>query len=396
MEVLSPALASWASIADSNAIEQARRISRLPFIFPRVVVMPDVHVGKGAAVGLGIPTVDAIIPAAVGVDIGCGMMAEKTQWVAGNLAGKDLSRLREAIEREIPLSAGGRNNHVLDYSRGRIDKLGHYPGVGMAYDVSPDWPLQLGTLGSGNHFIEVTLDETDAVWVFLHSGSRGVGNKLAQKHIRVAQEMCKKWHVELEDPDLAYLVGDTEEFEEYITALKWAQHFALLNRADMMFRATFCLSDWMDEIAVCTESVQCHHNYTEELPADLARHFGYTGDKVIWMSRKGAIDASEGRPGLIPGSMGDLSYVVEGLGNYEALWTAPHGAGRQLSRGAAKRELDFADLEQRMSGIEWRHSDKFLDEHPLAYKPIAQVMEDAESLVTVKHTFRQILNVKGN
>ena len=395
MKILTPKLASWASIAEPGALAQATRISEMPFIYPHVAMMPDVHLGKGAAVGLAIPTLDAILPAAVGVDIGCGMMAEKTQWKAGDLAGKDLSELRQAIEREVPLSAGGRNGHVRDYSRGRIDRLTTQPGVDDAYQASPDWPLQLGTLGSGNHFIEVTLDEEDSVWLFLHSGSRGVGNRLAMGHIRKAQEMCKRYGVELADPDLAYLAVDTDEFWHYYTDLVWAQKFALLNREEMMFRVSVCISEWMGQLADARESVQCHHNYTEEMPYDLRAQFPEVEGR-IFLSRKGAIDASEDRPGLIPGSMGDASYVVGGLGNKMSLWTSPHGAGRQHSRGSAKRTFTFEDLEQRMQGIEWRHTDAFLDEHPLAYKPIDQVMDDSQELVTIQHKFRQILNVKGN
>jgi tRNA-splicing ligase RtcB len=395
MKTLTLKLASWASIVEPDAMAQAQRISEMPFIYPHVGVMPDVHLGKGAAIGLVIPTLNAILPAAVGVDIGCGMMAEKTQWVAGDLAGKDLSTLRKAIEHEIPLSAGGRNGHVRDYTKGRVDRLTCQPGVDDAYRESPDWPLQLGTLGSGNHFIELVLDETDAVWMFLHSGSRGVGNRLAMRHIKKAQEMCRQYGVELADPDLAYLASDTSEFWEYYTDLVWAQKFALLNREEMMFRATYCLSEWMGSLAVCVESVQCHHNYTEEMPEALRGQFPPV-EGTIFLSRKGAIDASEGRPGLIPGSMGDASYVVEGLGSKMSLWTSPHGAGRRRSRGAAKREFTFDDLETRMEGIEWRHTDAFLDEHPLAYKPIDQVMKDSEELVTISHKFRQVLNVKGD
>lgn len=395
MKTLTPKLVSWASIIEPDALAQAQRISEMGFIYPHVAIMPDVHLGKGAAIGLAIPTLDAILPAAVGVDIGCGMMAEKTQWKARDLAGKDLSVLREAIEKAVPLSAGGRNGHVKDYSRGRIDQLECYPGVDDAYRESPDWPLQLGTLGSGNHFIEVTLDEEDSVWLFLHSGSRGVGNRLAMRHIKVAKEMCKRYGVTLSDPDLAYLASDSKEFWEYYTVLRWAQKFALLNREEMMFRVSVCISEWMDALVDTSESVQCHHNYTEEMPAELRAQFPEVEGK-IFLSRKGAIDASLDKPGLIPGSMGDASYVVRGKSNTDALWTSPHGAGRLHSRGSAKRTFTLEDLEVRMQGIEWRHTDAFLDEHPNAYKDIGQVMEDSKDLVSVRHQFRQVVNVKGN
>ena len=238
------------------------------------------------------------------------------------------------------------------------------------------------------------------MWLFLHSGSRGVGNRLAMKHIKVAQHLCQKWWISLPDPDLAYLVEGTDEFWSYIRDLRWAQHFALLNREEMMDRVAGCLSAWIDEPVQRLEAVNCHHNYTEQMDGELARHWdrGSRSRKGqhIWLSRKGAIDASKGRPGLIPGSMGTASYVVEGLGNKLSLNSSPHGAGRNFSRRVARETFTREQLDAAMEGIEWRHTDAFLDEIPGAYKPIDTVMADAADLVEIRHTLRQIVNVKGD
>lgn len=388
MEQISKRLMNWASILEPNTREQAERASTMPFIHPHIALMPDAHLGKGATVGSVIPTLGAIMPAAVGVDIGCGMAAVRTQFHADDVNARgDLAALREAIEQAIPLSAGKYNTEVYDdATRERIAELEDKDGAASAEAIAPNWRLQLGSLGSGNHFIEISLDERNRVWAFLHSGSRGVGNKLAVRHIKVAQQQCKRWWISLPDPDLAYLVEGTDEFWAYIRDLRWAQHFALLNRQEMMYRVLACLDKWAGEPAAGLEAVNCHHNYTER-----EHHFG----KDVWLSRKGAIDASEGKPGLIPGSMGTRSYIVEGLGNRLALNSSPHGAGRQYSRSKARKTFTRAELDKAMEGIEWRHTDAFLDEIPQAYKDVDVVMADAADLVTVKHTLRQIVNVKG-
>jgi tRNA-splicing ligase RtcB len=390
MEQISKRLFSWASILEPAAREQAVRAASMPFIFPHLALMPDAHQGKGATVGSVIPTLGAIIPAAVGVDIGCGMHALRTQFTAGDIRGnaKGLSELRESIENAIPLSAGRYNAAVRDdpATLARVAELEQKDGAASAEAIAPGWRLQLGSLGSGNHFIEVSLDELDRVWLFLHSGSRGVGNKLATKHIKIARKLCEQWWIKLPDPDLAYLAEGTREFWAYLRDLRWAQHFALLNRAEMMDRVAACLGAWMGEPAEELESIQCHHNYTAR-----EEHFG----REVWLSRKGAIDASSGKPGLIPGSMGAASYVVAGKGNRLALNSSPHGAGRGYSRNAARRTFTRAQLEAAMAGIEWRHTDAFLDEIPAAYKPIEQVMADAADLVEIRHTLRQVVNVKG-
>jgi tRNA-splicing ligase RtcB len=352
--------------------------------------MPDAHLGKGATVGSVIPTLGAIIPAAVGVDIGCGMTAVRTQYVADDLPMDDRGRLRVAIERAIPLSAGRYNTAVSRAStEARIADLESRAGSAGVHpaDYAAGWRLQLGTLGSGNHFIEVSLDESERVWLFLHSGSRGVGNKIAQHHIKVAQALMEKWWIAVPDPDLAYLVEGTDEFSAYIRELGWAQSFAFSNRAEMMDRVVACFATWIDGSVEREQEVDCHHNYTES-----ERHFG----KQVWLSRKGAIDASEGTWGLIPGSMGSRSYVVRGKGNAVALNSAPHGAGREYSRSRARKTFTRDDLRAAMSGIEYRDTAAFIDEIPAAYKDIDVVMRDAADLVEVSHVLRQIVNVKGD
>jgi tRNA-splicing ligase RtcB (3'-phosphate/5'-hydroxy nucleic acid ligase) len=389
MQQISKRLMSWASILEDNTREQAIRTASMPFIFPHLALMPDAHLGKGATVGSVIPTLGAIIPAAVGVDIGCGMIAVRTQFTADEAASRgDLASLRQAIERAIPLSAGAYNTSV--YSKetaGRIEVLERREGADSAEKIAPNWRLQLGSLGSGNHFIEVSLDEEDRVWLFLHSGSRGVGNKLAQRHIKIAQSLAKRWWIQLPDPDLAYLVEGTDEFWAYIRDLRWAQHFALLNREEMMHRVVDRVQDWMGQGVEASETVNTHHNYTAR-----ETHFG----KQVWLSRKGAIDASAGVPGLIPGSMGTRSYVVTGKGNHLALNSSPHGAGRLYSRSAARKAFSRDQLDSAMQGIEWRRTSAFLDEIPGAYKDVDVVMQDAADLVEIRHTLRQIVNVKGD
>ncbi|QLD10730.1 RtcB family protein [Microbacterium oleivorans] len=389
MEKLSNRLLSWASIIDEKTLDQARTASGMPFIHPHLALMPDAHLGKGATVGSVIPTLGAIMPAAVGVDMGCGMIAVRTQFTKSQLIGRDLGSLREQIERAIPLSAGRDNRKVVATAEPRIAELEE---LAEKNEFDPaqyagHWRNQLGSLGSGNHFIEVSVDETDAVWMFLHSGSRGVGNKIATHHIGVAQRLAKRWWIDLPDPDLAYLVEGTEEFRRYIRELRWAQHFALLNREEMMDRVARQLSETMGADVEELERINCHHNFTES-----EKHFG----KQVWVSRKGAIQADAGRPGLIPGSMGTASYVVSGLGNPLSLNSSPHGAGREYSRSAARRTFTHDELRAAMVGIEFRDTDAFIDEIPQAYKPIDRVMEDAADLVEVRHTLRQLVNVKGD
>lgn len=389
MERISPTLFNWASILEDSTREQAITTASMPFVFPHLALMPDAHLGRGATVGSVIPTLGAIIPAAVGVDIGCGMIAVRTQHTAADLPTERAS-VRQAIERAIPLSAGGANRKISrEHTQVRIDEL-----ETMAEEAGFDpaayakkWKLQLGSLGSGNHFIEISLDEEDRVWLFLHSGSRGVGNRIAQHHIKAAEAYCRTNWIQLPDRDLAYLVEGTPQFDAYIRELRWAQHFALLNREEMMDRVVRQYAEWVGEPVTELERINCHHNYTEQ-----EKHFG----KNVWLSRKGAINAEAGRPGLIPGSMGTASYVVVGKGNALSLNSSPHGAGRAFSRSAARKRFTGDELREAMKGIEYRDTDAFIDEIPGAYKDIDQVMADAADLVEIRHTLRQIVNVKGD
>jgi tRNA-splicing ligase RtcB len=383
---------NWASILEPKTREQAELTSSMPFVAPHLALMPDAHLGLGATVGSVIPTVGAIMPAAVGVDIGCGMIAVRTQFVRDDLtgpesAGRDLSVLRRGIERAVPLSVGAANRELTDTAAARIARLEDL--ADRDYDeVAKRWRLQLGTLGSGNHFIEVSVDELDRVWLFLHSGSRGIGNKLAQQHIAVARAQTVARGENPPDRDLSSLVEGTLEFDAYIRDLQWAQTFALLNREEMMDRVAACLATHMRADGTPElERINCHHNFTQR-----ERHFG----EDLWVSRKGAIQAKRGQAGLIPGSMGTASYVVSGLGNPESLESSPHGAGRMFSRSKARKTFTRAQLEESMQGIEWRHSDAFLDEIPAAYKDVDVVMADAADLVEVRHTLRQLVNVKGD
>ena len=301
----------------------------------------------------------------------------------------DLSDIRKSIEHQIPLSAGRYNRSVKKTAKPRIEQLEaravELGRLDFYNKTGRNWRKQLGSLGSGNHFIEIVLDEEDGVWAFLHSGSRGVGNRLATHHIKVAKSLMESEGVELPNADLAYLSEGTPEFDDYITDLEWAQEFALLNREEMMERIIRLMQYRCEDFEV-VERIQCHHNFTQR-----ENHFG----EDILVSRKGAIEAREGQLGLIPGSMGTRSYVVRGRGNAESFSTAPHGAGRRMSRRRARDSFNMDDFDRLMTGIEVNRSEAFLDELPGAYKDIDLVMEQSEDLVEVIHTFRQIVNVKG-
>ena len=389
-------LLSFASQIDDNTIEQAKETASMPFIHPHVALMPDAHSGKGSAVGTVIPTIGAIIPEAVGVDIGCGMIAVRTAYVRAHLDGRDLSKLRASVESAIPLSPGNYNRTLdrFDFTAEKIAGLEHMAKYDVDLSHSPKWREQLGSLGGGNHFIELCVDNYERVWLFLHSGSRGVGNKIAQKHIKVAQDLCRRYWIDLPNRDLAYLAEGTDEFNSYIKELVWAQRFALYNRAEMMDRFLRAFAHWMgadptspdDMGAIEMERINCHHNYTARQKV---------GDVDVWLTRKGAIDANTGVMGVIPGSMGTRSYVVRGKGNVAGLCSAPHGAGRRFSRTKARELFTADDLAKAMVGIEYRHGDEWVDEIPQAYKDIDVVMDDAADLVEVVAELRQVMNVKG-
>lgn len=390
MQQINDKLYAWASVIDDKALAQAKLSAEMPFIHPHVALMPDAHPGMGAAVGTVIPTQGAVIPAAVGVDIGCGMVAVRTQFTEQQLRAKSrpLAYLREQIERAVPLSPGRYNRKEwgsAPAANAQLEELAASEGVAPA-DFAKNWHLQLGSLGGGNHFIEVVVDEESSVWAFLHSGSRGVGNRIAQRFINAAQSLAEQHARELPDRDLAYLSEQDAEYAVYLSHLHWAQEFAHLNREVMMDRVIDQLARFVDEDAERLEEINCHHNYTEA-----ETHF----DQDVLVTRKGAIAAHEGLRGLIPGSMGAASYVVTGRGNEMSLRSAPHGAGRQYSRSQARKTFTQEDLRQRMTGIEYRDLPDFIDEIPDAYKDIDVVMADAADLVSVDHVLHQIVNVKG-
>lgn len=368
---------------EPEAMKMIENMATMPFIHPFIAIMPDVHLGKGACVGSAIPCIGAVIPAAVGVDIGCGVMAVKTQLYKKDLP-EDLKKLRESIERSIPLSAGQYNTKITESAQTRIDIL-----AGIK-DQKENWREQLGSLGSGNHFIEICLDENEQVWCMLHSGSRGVGNKIAQYHIQVAKDLMKKFYIDLPDEDLAYLPEGTQEFNNYMNDLEWAQMFAIFNREEMMDRVIKDLSYFVfneNNRIERLETINCHHNYTAR-----EKHMG----KDVIISRKGAISAHKGVLGIIPGSMGAKSYVVEGKGNYLGLMTSPHGAGRKFSRKKARETYNIETLQKETEGVECRIREALIDETPSAYKDIDRVVEQSKDLIDVKFTLKQIVNIKGD
>ena len=375
---------------EPQAREQLNNISEMPFVFHHVAVMPDCHLGKGATVGSVIATKGAIIPAAVGVDVGCGMVAVRTKFFAKDLP-DNLDKLRAGIERRIPLGAGAGNKKLTDTAIERIRELKSI--ATQDYEkVDRRWITALGSLGSGNHFIEICLDENDQVWVALHSGSRGIGNRLATKHIKIAQRLMEEESITLKDRDLAYLTENTQEFDAYVTDLLWAQDFARLNREEMMDRVMkelsfACYGEDGHQSEIEIERINCHHNFTQQ-----EQHFG----SEVWITRKGAIQMKRGQRGIIPGSMGTQSYIVSGLENPLSFNSAPHGAGRRFSRSEAKRRFTMDDLEAAMGDISFRHSKSLIDEIPMAYKDIDEVMENSKELVRIDHTLKQVINVKGD
>jgi len=378
----------WTDDVEPEALRQLRNTARLPIIDSHgVAVMPDVHYGIGATVGSVIATHRAIVPAACGVDIGCGMNAVRTSLVADDLPDA-LSPLRQRVERAVPLGAGGAHRAPVEDRKGaalvpRYSELVKKHSKLAKKDV---WQ-QLGSLGSGNHFIELCLDEVRAVWVMLHSGSRGIGNVIGRHFIEKAKRTMERQHVKLPDADLAYLPEDSEEFADYIMAVGWAQDYALENRRLMMDAVIGALRRTIAKpFTLTSEAVNCHHNYVER-----ENHFG----RNVWITRKGAIRARKGEFGIIPGSMGQRSYVVRGLGNPDSYCSCSHGAGRRMSRGAARKAFSVADLVAQTQGVECRKDGAVLDEIPGAYKDIDEVMANQRDLVEVVHTLKQVMCVKG-
>jgi len=381
----------WTSI-EPEAQQQILNTAKMPFVFKHVAVMPDCHYGKGATVGTVLATKGAVIPAAVGVDIGCGMIAVRTPLRRADI--RDPRAVRAGIERRIPMSAGKNNVKLTASAAGRVATLERLAKDTRATPAQYDknWAFALGTLGGGNHFIELAEDTDGIVWLTLHSGSRGVGNRIGNHYIKVAQELCQKQKISLPDRDLAYLSEDQPAFAAYLRDLQWAQQFALLNRAEMMDRVLTEVSVAVHgepghEARIEVERINSHHNFTQ-----LEEHFG----ERVWVTRKGAIEANTHNLAMIPGSMGTRSYIVSGKAHPLSFNSAPHGAGRRYSRTKARKLFTMEDLGRAMEGIEYRHSGVLLDEIPGAYKDIDQVMEHARDLVEVRHVLKQFVNVKGD
>ncbi len=382
---------------EEQAKQQLFNIASLPFIHNHVAIMPDVHWGMGATVGSVIPTIGAVIPAAVGVDIGCGMMAVKTSLNAADLP-DNLSTLRTAIEKKIP---HGRTNNGKRGDRGawtnvpeQYVKNFDFKGLELIVEKHPKIidaanraPHHIGTLGTGNHFIEICLDLNNSVWLMLHSGSRGIGNRIGTYFIELAKEDLKNAGVSLIDLDLAYLTEGTKYFDDYIEAVRWAQHFARINREIMMEACIKAMHNIINKFFTSDLMVvNCHHNYVKK-----EHHF----DKDVWLTRKGAVCASEGVLGIIPGSMGARSFIVRGKGNKDSFESCSHGAGRRISRTEAKRKYTLKDHIKATEGVECRKDLDVIDETPMAYKDIDKVMAAQSDLIEVVYTLKQVLCVKG-
>jgi tRNA-splicing ligase RtcB len=381
---INPKLISWASDVDPGTIRQAEKAARLPIVEGHIALMPDAHVGIGATVGSVIPTKGAVIPSAVGVDIGCGMVAAELDVTADQLP-DTLEPLLSRIESAIPAGVG--KGHSLVASNADRWLGAHRPATELSGNRADKAAKQFGTLGSGNHFLELCVDERDRCWVVLHSGSRGIGNQLAQAHIATARNLAKALELRLEDPDLAYFTEGTPEFEVYIADMLWAQDYARANRDQMMDNAMGEVFGFLG-FGRETKRINCHHNFTQR-----EVHAG----RELWVTRKGAIKADVGDLGVIPGSMGTRSYIVAGKGNPASWLSCSHGAGRRHSRTQAKKLFTTADLAVQMAGKVWLagRADALVDEIPSAYKDIDQVMADQADLVEVLHTLHQVLNYKG-
>ncbi|MEN5285313.1 RtcB family protein [Stenotrophomonas lactitubi] len=382
---------------EDQAREQLQNIAKLPFIHKWISVMPDVHLGKGATVGSVVPTIGAIIPAAVGVDIGCGMIAVRTTLVASDLP-DNLSAVRSAIERAVPhgrsVNRGGRD-------KGSWDTPPELAVEGWAQLVD-DFALicerhprlkntnnlkHLGTLGTGNHFVEVCLDQEQRVWFMLHSGSRGVGNAIGTYFIELAKQEMRRWMINLPDQDLAYLPEGSQHYGDYVFAVDWAQRFARMNREVMMRNVVAAVRTVISKpFEAEAEAVNCHHNYVNR-----ETHFG----KDVMLTRKGAVSARKGELGIIPGSMGAKSFIVRGLGNEDSFHSCSHGAGRVMSRTQARKLITVDDHAKATAHVECRKDAEVVDESPAAYKPIEAVMEAQRDLVEIVHTLRQVVCVKG-
>ena len=371
---------------------QLVNISKLPIVHHHVAAMPDVHLGIGATVGSVIPTRQAIIPAAVGVDIGCGMMAARLSLTGKEIDEKVLTKVFNQISRDVPVGFDQhderdvRSDAVRPFSRRLKRILEKHPGVQKRVGKRSHWTRQLGTLGGGNHFIEVCLDESGGVWVMLHSGSRGIGNAIGTYFIELAKKDCTRNGIQVPDADLAYFAEGAQHFDDYVEAVGWAQDYARANREEMMDLVVEAMRRHLPSFEVMREAVNCHHNYVER-----ERHYG----EDVWLTRKGAIRAREGELGIIPGSMGARSYIVRGKGRAESFHSCAHGAGRRMSRNAAQKCFKVEDLVNQTQGVICRKDRGVIDEIPGAYKDIDEVMANQSDLVEVVHTLKQVLCVKG-
>jgi tRNA-splicing ligase RtcB len=382
----------WTDDIDEGSKAQLANIASLPFIHHHVAAMPDVHLGIGATIGSVIATHRAIIPAAVGVDIGSGMVAARLSLTANDIDEKRLKKVFDQISRDVPV---GRDQHadgrvlvdaVRPFEAGLKALTERHPQLLKAFGKFSKWANQMGTLGGGNHFIEVCLDEHEQVWVMLHSGSRGIGNAIATYFIELAREDMARHMIHLPDRDLAYFAEGSEHFADYVEAVHWAQEYAMANRQAMLDLVLAGLARHLPPFTVTTEAVNCHHNYVAR-----EHHFGAD----VWVTRKGAIRAGEGELGIVPGSMGARSYIVRGKGNAESFSSSAHGAGRRMSRTAATKRFTEADLARQTEGVICRKDKGVVDEIPGAYKDIDEVMANQRDLTEVLHTLKQVVCVKG-
>ena len=386
----------WATDVEQEAMQQLHDMSQLPFLHPHgLAVMPDCHAGIGSTVGTVIATQKAIIPACVGVDIGCGMNAVRTSLTASDLP-DSLTELRHSIERGIPLGAGGRHQkqEIIEAMNERtniqtpvFDTLCNGLFFGDQDKLYHKTASQLGTLGSGNHFIEICLDEQQRVWIMLHSGSRGIGNMIGRHFIEKAKRSMERYFITLPDDDLAYLPEDTQDFDDYIKAVSWAQEYALDNRRVMMSVVIKAMQHLLPAFTITDEAIECHHNYVA-----LENHYG----KNVYVTRKGAVRARDGDLCIIPGSMGAKSFIARGKGNAASYHSCSHGAGRRMSRTQAKKQFTVDDLIAQTAGVECPKNASVIDEIPAAYKDIDTVMQNQQDLVEVVHTLKQVLNIKGS
>jgi tRNA-splicing ligase RtcB (3'-phosphate/5'-hydroxy nucleic acid ligase) len=374
---------------EAAARQQLVNISTLPIVHHHVAAMPDVHLGIGATVGSVIPTKAAIIPAAVGVDIGCGMIASRLSLTAKDIDEESLKKVFSQISRDVPVGFAQHDDAVADvkpFQKGLKRILDRHPGVQKRIGRKSDWRLQLGSLGGGNHFIEVCLDESQAVWVMLHSGSRGIGNAIGSYFIELAKHDSQRNNVRLPDRDLAYFPEGASHFDDYVEAVGWAQDYARANRAEMLELVLAAMRRHLPPFEAMQQAVNCHHNYVQR-----ERHYG----EEVWLTRKGAIRAGKGELGIIPGSMGARSYIVRGKGAAASFESCAHGAGRRMSRSAAEKKFSTKDLAEQTAGVICRKDKGVLDEIPGAYKDIDEVMANQADLVEVVHTLKQVLCVKG-